>query len=287
MIAPEDEAPRPPAGPRFGDAVTFAWGDPEAELYGTARIGVVGGETANVLGFVFAGSELVAPFVAGGEPVPGFDWSRIAAGGLEAETIAPLEAWRVAADGADAAFDLRFTAISPPGEHRSELAGVEGYEQLCRVEGTIRAGGRTREISCLGQRGHEWGSPDWERIAVARTVCAWIDEDAGVIADSTRPAGARAHDQESLSALVFDPEPAEVDDPRLSTVYDGDGRQRRAGLELWVGEEDEYPRRLAGEAVCGTTLDMGELRLDVAFFRWRMEGRAGVGRYDVMRRIDA
>jgi hypothetical protein len=36
--------------------------------------------------------------------------------------------------------------------------------------------------------------------------------------------------------------------------------------------------------VCGSTLDLGALRLDTAFFRFRMEGREGAGRYDVLRR---
>ena len=31
-------------------------------------------------------------------------------------------------------------------------------------------------------------------------------------------------------------------------------------------------------------MDLGALRLDSAFLRWRMEGREGVGRYDVLRR---
>jgi hypothetical protein len=35
---------------------------------------------------------------------------------------------------------------------------------------------------------------------------------------------------------------------------------------------------------CGTSLELGRLRLDCAFFDWRMEGRVGVGRYDVLRR---
>ena len=47
-----------------------------------------------------------------------------------------------------------------------------------------------------------------------------------------------------------------------------------------------YARRAAGEVACGTTLDLGRLRLDCAFFTWRMEGRSGVGRYDVLRRVD-
>ena len=44
-----------------------------------------------------------------------------------------------------------------------------------------------------------------------------------------------------------------------------------------TGEDDEYPRRVAGEVTCGTSLDLGRLRLDCAFFEWRTEGRAGTG----------
>ena len=79
-------------------------------------------------------------------------------------------------------------------------------------------------------------------------------------------------------------EPMRVEDPRLSTGYDGEQRQRRAGLELWLDEES-HARRAAGEVVCGTSLDLGRLRLDCAFLRWHMEGREGVGRYDILRRV--
>ena len=40
----------------------------------------------------------------------------------------------------------------------------------------------------------------------------------------------------------------------------------------------------AGEVVCGSTFELGALRLDTAFFRFRMEGREGAGRYDLLRR---
>ena len=40
------------------------------------------------------------------------------------------------------------------------------------------------------------------------------------------------------------------------------------------------------KVVAGTTLDLGRLRLECAFFRWRMHGRSGLGRYDVLRRAD-
>ena len=51
-----------------------------------------------------------------------------------------------------------------------------------------------------------------------------------------------------------------------------------------MGEDDPVPHHIAGEALCGTSLDLGRLRLDCAFFRWRIEGQTGVGRYDVLRR---
>ena len=51
-----------------------------------------------------------------------------------------------------------------------------------------------------------------------------------------------------------------------------------------MGDDDSYPRRVAGEAVCGSTLELGQLRLDCAFFGWRMDGRAATGRYDLLRR---
>jgi hypothetical protein len=51
-----------------------------------------------------------------------------------------------------------------------------------------------------------------------------------------------------------------------------------------VGPDDELPRRASGSAACGTTLELGRLRLDCAFFEWHMEGRAGMGRYDILRR---
>jgi hypothetical protein len=102
-----------------------------------------------------------------------------------------------------------------------------------------------------------------------------------------RPAGATGHDREVAWGALLDPAGSvHVGDPRLSTTYDADGRQRRAGLELWVGDGDgaDFARRAAGEVVCGSTLELGALRLDAAIFRWHSEGRSGIGRYDIVRR---
>ena len=69
----------------------------------------------------------------------------------------------------------------------------------------------------------------------------------------------------------------------INPMQDVDTGALRRDLELYLDEEG-YPRRAAGEVLCGTTLDLGRLRLDCAFFAWHMEGREGVGRYDVLRR---
>lgn len=294
MIGPEHEAARAgePDAAGFGDAVTFAFGDPVQQLYGSARLGLVPGEPARAsgLGLLFRGGELAAVDAAGGIELAAADWSSFEAGDVRATIEQPLQVWEVAYDGDDGGFELRFEAIGAPAELGGAVAesaaGLHGYEQLCRVTGTARCGDERLRVSCLGQRGHQWGAPDWERIALARTVCAWFDDGSGVALASVRPDRAAGHAEEATAASLLDANGiTTIAEPLLSTTLDEDGRQRRASMELWE-EHDEraYPHRAAGEAVCGTTLDLGRLRLDCAFFHWRMEGRVGVGRYDVLRR---
>jgi hypothetical protein len=232
---------------------------------------------------VFSGSEPVAVQADGEASVDERAWAGIDAAGLATTVERPLEAWTLsfAADGAT--FDLEVEALSAPGEVAE--GGMEGYEQLCRFRGDATIGGQRLSLDCLGQRGHSWGAPDWEKMALARTLSVWVGEDLGVSLLAIRADDADRHDKESLAAYLYEGgEAVRVLDPRLSTGYDGEQRQRRAGLELWVDEES-HARRAAGEVVCGTSLDLGRLRLDCAFLRWHMEGREGVGRYDILRRV--
>jgi hypothetical protein len=295
MIGPEYETVRvgEPGAAGFGDAVTFAFGDPAQALYGSARLGLVPGEPtlASGLGLLFRAGELAAVNAAGGVELERADWSAVEAGDVRATIEQPLQAWQVAYDGDEGGFELRFEALGPPAEVgggalAASAARLHGYEQLCRVTGSARCGEERLQIDCLGQRGHQWGAPNWERIALARTVSAWFEDAPGVVLASVQPDGSAGHAAEVVgAALLGEQEATAIADPLLSTTLDGDGRQRRASLELWeTRDEDAYPHRAAGEAVCGTTLDLGRLRLDCAFFRWRMEGREGVGRYDVLRR---
>ena len=278
--------------PAFRDAMTFAFGDPAAKLYGLVRVSH-GGEGPNGLAVLYADRKPVAAGAGSGSaPAEPAGWEDVTATGVRVSVVRPLEAWTVTWQGPDGALDLSFEACSAPAALDAETpvaraGGMEGYEQLCRVTGSVSHGGRTHQVRCLGQRGQLWGTPDWSRIELARTVSAWLGDDRALTLTTVRPAKSKGHLDEAVSGFMFEAgEPVEIFDPRLSTTYDGEHHQRRAGLELWMNEEGDYARRAAGEVLCGTTLDLGEQRLDSAFFAWRMEGREGVGRYDVLRRAN-
>jgi hypothetical protein len=240
----------------------------------------------SALGVLFAGREPVSVVAEGGFPVPeDATWDELRVPGLAVRTPEAHARWQVSLE-ADPGFELEFAALTPPAELHEDhdaarLGGMAGHERLCRVTGTA-AGHR---IDCLGQRGRSWGTADWSRIALTRSLGAWLEEGPSVAVSAVRPAGAKNHAEEAVWGALLDAEGAvAVADPRVSTTYDADGHQRRAGLELWVGDEDDYPRRGAGQVLCGSSVELGQLRLDCAFFAWQLDGREGVGRYDVLRR---
>jgi hypothetical protein len=297
-LDPSEESPRAPTGESFSDAVTFGFGDLESMTFGVARIGVSGDEHrgASGLALLFSGSEVAAVRLEGGSETSSVDWEELAAAGIRTTVDRPLSHWSVTFDGGqEGGFALDFEALGSaavvnPAGAASRAGGMQGYEHLCRVSGMARIGEQEREIHCLGQRGHSWGSPDWAKMALARSLGAWLDEDLAVMLTAVRPSGASEHDAEAIEAVLLEgsePLPDQVADARLSTVYDEQGRHRRAGLELWPREDSDFPRRAAGDLVCGTSLDLGRLRLDSAFFRWHMEDREGVGRYDIVRRVSS
>jgi hypothetical protein len=278
-------------GAGFTDAVTFAFADRAAGFFGLARGGVASapdGLRGSALGVLFAGREPVGVLAEGGAALePGADWDELRIPGLAVRTVEPHARWHVTFDAPEGAgFELEFAAAAPPAvleeDHPAARAGgTTGHERLCRVTGTAAG----RPVDCLGQRGRSWGTADWSRIALTRSLAAWLDEGPSVTVAAVRPARAQNHAEEAVWGALLDAQgPVAVADPRVSTTYDADGHQRRAGLELWLGEEDDYPRRGAGQVLCGSSVELGQLRLDCAFFAWHLDGREGVGRYDVVRR---
>jgi hypothetical protein len=110
--------------------------------------------------------------------------------------------------------------------------------------------------------------------------------DGGLLAlSAVRAPSAGGHGEESIAAVLCGPDgaPTDVSETLLSTEYDADGVQRRATLELWVGDEDEQPLRGAGTLINATSVDHPGQRGRIAFFRWSLEGREGLGHYEIVR----
>jgi hypothetical protein len=169
---------------------------------------------------------------------------------------------------------LEFEPVSP----EADLGGFRA--RVARVRG--EAGGR--KVDGLGTVSETREPPQWEELDAVRTISALVDEQHALIALARRPRGAVGHgDEEVIARLVEDDAVLEVETARISTVYDGGGRQRSAGLELWLPGED-YPRRGSGLVIAGSSLDLDGLQVHVAVFRWRLDGREGIGSYELMLR---
>ncbi len=110
--------------------------------------------------------------------------------------------------------------------------------------------------------------------------------DGGLLAlSAVRPETAAGHGEEVVAAVLCGPDgaPAEVAETLLSTEYGPDGVQRRATLELWVDGDEGQPLRGAGTLISASSVQYPGLRAEIAFFRWSLEGREGLGHYEVVR----
>jgi len=153
-VAPGDETAFRDAVP---DSVTFSFGDPAAQRYGLARLGVShapdGARLGSALAVLFAGQAPVAALARGALPLAdGASWAVLELDALRATVNVPLDRWTVAFDGEDGqGFALEFSALGAAAESPA-LGGMAGYDQPCRVRGTVRAAGQEHTIDALGQR---------------------------------------------------------------------------------------------------------------------------------------
>lgn len=171
-----------------------------------------------------------------------------------------------------------FSVELEPAAEPVELAGAS--TTLCTVTGTAAG----RAVEGLGTVTETHTAPEWEELDALRGISALFDRGHALLAVARRPRGAVAHDEERVEAVILEEGNAlAVENARLSTVYDGEGRQRSAGLELWLPGED-FPRRAFGTVAGGTTLQLEQLRVNASIFSWRMEGREGAGAYDLVAR---
>lgn len=227
------------------EAFAFSFFDLDRELYGTARSGAT---------LLFHGRQPAAH-----------------AEGPEVREEG--EGWR--AELAD-----RISLQLEPLSAEANLDGVTA--RICRVTGEVDG----TQVDCLGTFSITGVAPRWEELQAVRAISALVDDGNGLLAIARRPRDAPGHGDEEVRAVLFrDGEPHEVEEARVSTVYDGGGRQRSAGLELWLPGE-EYPRRGSGQVIAGSSFDLEAIEVHAAVFRWRLDGREGIGGYELMVRVE-
>lgn len=161
-----------------------------------------------------------------------------------------------------------------------QLGGVSA--RVCRVTGHVGA----HPVDCLGTVSETTRPPEWQELDAVRTISVLVDAENAFLAVARRPRGAVGHSAEHTVAwLIEEGRLLSVEEARLSTVYDGEGRQRSAGLELWLPGE-ELPRRGSGSAVAGSSLDLEAVRVQAAVFAWNLEGHDAIGAYELMIRAE-
>ena len=76
-------------------------------------------------------------------------------------------------------------------------------------------------IDCLGQRGRTWGIADWSRIALTRSLAAWLEDGSSLTVAAVRPTDAESHADEATWGALLDADgtvaarrPARLDDLR-------------------------------------------------------------------------
>jgi hypothetical protein len=120
---------------------------------------------------------------------------------------------------------------------------------------------------------------------IVRRSIGIVFSDGGLLAlSAVRPSGAGGHGEETVAAVLCgaDGAPVEVSEALLSTEYGPDGVQRRATLELW-SEDEPGALRGAGTLISSSSVRREGLEAEIAFFRWSVEGREGLGHYEIVR----
>ncbi len=213
-------------------------------------------------------------------PSPAHPAYALAPGNLSA--AAEREDWRLESDRGG----LEVSGESEPVALLADDERSGGFDQLCRVRGHAELDGTGHDVDVLGVRSVR-AAVDLEACDSIRGMWTWFEPADGIALWALRPRKARGHGRDLLSATVLDHEAARaVADPRLSTVYDGAGIPSRAGLELWLdGEDQQYPRRAAGEVLVGSDpVEQQGLAIRAGLLRVHSRGAQGAGVYLLGRR---
>jgi hypothetical protein len=189
-------------------------------------------------------------------------------------------------------FELELAARGEPIEFGPDteagaLSGVTLEIAAVRVSGRIWSAKGERRIDYPGVTRRADGSVDWRQTSLLRLIAVPFEKGGILALAAARPARAEGHGQEGVTGALVEPD-GSVSEPvetLLSTQYDSAGDPVRAGLELSLSSEHESPPlRGAASRLWGTRIEGSEAGVATAFMRWELEGRTGVGRYDIVGR---
>src|ERR671923_1470450 len=143
-----------------------------------------------------------------------------------------------------------------------------------------RRGGHQARAHALRRRGHRSRGPvptgDARAVSDPALALSFFDQ-AREIYGTAR----------SGTTILFEgrrPVP-HAEGPALRRVGGGWRGGLARGLELWLPGE-ELPHRGSGMVIAGSSLDLEGLRVHTAVFRWRLDGRDGIGAYELMVRTE-
>ena len=205
-VTPDLDAPRAAREAGFRDAVTIAFGDAAADVYGTVRLGLADGNAASGLVVLFRGGEIATVVAEGGMPVEdGSAWERRpgrrhrhrddrAAAQLAPGVRRRGREPRPGPRGERPAVRARGRTIPSPAP-----AACSASSSRCACAARCTSAASGSRSTRVGQRGRSWGSPDWSKIGRTRTVSAWFDDEALSVA-AIGAAGGEEHGREAISA---------------------------------------------------------------------------------------
>lgn len=179
---------------------------------------------------------------------------------------------------------LSVTSTGEPITCDGELTGRR-EASLIETRGWLRHDGREITLDCLGVLHRR--DPDREQNPELAREATIVLADGGLICLASAAAlSSTDHGQEETVAAISHPGGyLEFNEVLLSTEYDQAGRQRRASLELWPASEEIAALHGAGSVVAGCTANIAGVQVNTALFRWSLDGHAGMGRYEISRKV--
>lgn len=233
------------------EAESLAFFEPEKRVFGIAGPGVTvmfsGRDEKRTLGF--------------------------AVGDAQQMTTLDAQHWQAEMQSAQGSFALDWRS-------RGQVAHLDSSEVV-----TCDVTGRVTEHEKSERRFKSFGvatlAPRRPGPPIMRSIVAVFENGDSFALNAYKPAVYHGHgDERNDAVLVEGGTPLPVGDARLSTVFSKDDLHSQAALELWI-EQDEFPRRINGEAVPGTHIELTDRDVAVAFFNWTMGPHKGFGYYEI------